>query len=315
MILPLRERLQLPWFSELKGAAEASLSYQLRKTAALLDVAECELDDQSLRPEFVPTDRLSFAVDALLNNVPILIEYYHVWVVRSRIGSVQESSGKYQQVFKDDNFEARLSDVMKSNGIGELSCEYSEGERAEYIELCRKDFKRAYHFLWVGRFHELHALNNYIKHNAAPMGYAPKLAFNSVRISVPFLSVERPFREGVGNSVLRRLFDNEVTNEVARSSIPAGYFNDIIRTRFRHFGFVGSTQLFEINGVEYTKSANAVGVTVESIVELVQDLIVQVCKSCLEADDGNQTLQAEWGRILNLATRRKPATIEALMPV
>lgn len=287
MILPVSEALRSDTHSHYKAAAEASLEYQIGKVEWYLDrVGEC-LDQQQSSPFSYSIDsRSQFYFDGLIGAMSPLTEYYHAWVVFSRIGTTRHGKVIYKPIKDDSGRNAAIDRMLKSCSVGVTSDEFESSEII--LKESREEYVRACEFLWTGRFNELYVVNNYLKHNSMLFDYAPRIDTMRGVTAVPYIYVERPFDSMINESVFKYLFDNEVGVDVVPQD--GDYFGRLIAGNVKEVIRRGGFRLCEIDGIEYLKVRNSVGLTIESIYRVARDQLDRVIDEYLSTEGGNITL-------------------------
>jgi len=218
---------------------------------------------------------------------------------------------KYSPLKKDEKLNEKIARIFKDNSIGVLSVvkEY----KGDYYEDCKQAFLQAYEFLFVGKFHEIYVLNNYLKHNMITMRYAPKAKFNDRQISIPFVYIDRPNDRLLNPSIYKYLFEHELDSDGKVTSAPNDYFVDIINATARPVCTVGGLKIYNINGIEYLKGREIVGLSMESIVDMTQELTQNIVKVFLGSSKGNETREQKLSSLISKITERTPQTLTKLI--
>ena len=295
-----------------KASCESSLEYQLRKVVHLTKEVEGGLDDQtSGRYWYVTDEKLSYRLDALIHNLSILTEYYHGWVVFSFIGTNSHEKTKYIPLKRDERLNAEIDKIFKSNSIGVLSS--PQKYRGDFYEDCKKAFMKAYDFLFIGKFYEVYVLNNYLKHNAAAMSYAPKAIVDNREISIPYIYIGKPNDRLLNSSVFKSLIDHEL-DEFGKVTISKDdYFLNIIKATARPVCSLGGYKVYNINGLDYLKGGSSVGLTVESIVEMAHELVSNIVKVFVDGSKSDSDRAPKLNRLVDEINTRPPKTLTKLI--
>ncbi|WP_312593945.1 hypothetical protein [Comamonas terrigena] len=310
MILPPNEIINDPEHSQIKENSKISLDYQIEKVLYLINEVENGLDKQAQSLYWYIKDKTTlYNVDSLIHNLSILIEYYHAWVVFSYIGTITHKKTSYSALKNDDNLNSAIEKLFKENSIGILKI--TKDENNEYYEKCKKAFLHAYKFLFVGRFHEIFALNNYLKHNRIAMGYAPKVSFNDAPLTLPYLYIEKPNDRLFNASVTKRLFEHDCKNEIINDD--NDYYIKIINNTKVFLCSLGAYNIYNINGVEYIKSSTQVGILMESIVEIAHELFKNIVTVVKESAPGATSDNQVLDQFLNELNKRPPKILSELI--
>ncbi len=290
-----------------RASYEHSLEYQLKKILHLTKKVEKGLDDQASGLFWYFKDNsFSYDLDALIHNLSILIEYYHGWVVFSHIGTISHGKTKYVPLKNDETLSVEIDKVLKFNSIGVLSS--PQKYRGDYYGDCKKAFLNAYEFLFVGRFHEVYVLNNYLKHNAVVMSYAPKAIVAGHEISIPYIYIGKPNDRLLNPSVFKSLIDYKLDDDAIDD-----YYVNIINASSRPVCMVGGYKVYNISGLDYLKGNSHVGLSLESIVEMAHELVSNIARVFIESSKSNPALGVALNRLVDEITIRSPKTLSSLI--
>ncbi len=312
MLIPISEILNNDDHYKFKASCESSLEYQLKKVLHLTKEVEKGLDDQASSPYWYVTDeKFSYNLDALIHNISILTEYYHGWVVFSYIGTIYHGKTKYQPLRRDEKLNAKIDEIFKSNSIGVLSS--PQKYRGDFYEDCKKAFLKAYDFLFVGRFYEIYVLNNYLKHNAVAMSYAPKAIVGNREISIPYVYIGKPNDCLLNPSVFKSLIDHHLDEYGKVVDAKDDYFVGIINATARPVCNVGGYKVYSINGLDYLKGGSSVGLSMESIVQMAHELVSNIAKVFIDSSKSNPGRGVALNRLVDEITTRPPKTLTKLI--
>jgi len=314
MLIPISEIQNNSDHYKFKAAYDLALEYQLEKVLYFSKEVERGLDQQANHmPWCISDKRFSYDLDALIHNLSILTEYYHSWVVFSYIGTTAHEKTKYVPLKNDQERDAKIDKIFKANSIGVLKI--SQNYRGDFYKDCKKSFIQAYEFLFVGKFYEVYVLNNYIKHNIVAMSYSPKVIFGDRQMSFPFLYIDKPFDRLLNSSVLKWLIDCnlDINGKVIGSN--DDYFVDIINTTGHSLGKIGSYNIYHINGIDYLKSDAIVGISIESIVEMAHELVLNIVEFFMNEAKGIFPSEEKLRRLVNEIKMRSPKTINKLLNI
>lgn len=312
MIIPIREIENNVDHYKFKASYEHALEYQLEKILFTIKAVEESLTQQASDPRWYISDpRFSYNLDSLINGLSTLTEYYHGWVIFSHIGTIKQSKSKYAPLQNDSELDAKIDKLFKANKIGTLK--QSTIAPAEYYRDCKRAFMQAYDFLLVGRYHEIYVLNNYLKHNLPTMGYAPKATDQGQVVSIPYIYIDRPHDKLLNQSVYKCLFDFPLDNNGKISSVQDNYYVNQLNKSCRWMCQIGSLQVYNINGIDYLKGNNSVGVSIESIVDTAHALVLDVVAIFLASDPGHITRKEKLNRLINKIKERVPQTFSTLI--
>lgn len=314
MLIPISEILSNDDHYVFKASCENALEYQLKKVLHLTKKVEKGLDDQASGPYFYVTDdKFSYDLDALIHNLSILTEYYHGWVVFSHIGTNSQGKAKYVPLKKDEKLSAEIDKIFKLNSIGVLSS--PQKYRGDFYEDCKKAFLKAYDFLFIGKFHEVYVLNNYLKHNTVVMSYAPKAMLGNREISIPYVYIGKPNDRLLNASVFKSLIDHELDECGKLPGIKDDYFVDIINATAQPVCSVGGYKVYNVNGLDYLKGGSNVGLSMESIVEVAHELVSNIARVFIDGSRTNPDREIKLNRLVDEITKRPPKTLAKLVSV
>ncbi|WP_039918754.1 hypothetical protein [Cellvibrio mixtus] len=273
MILPLQE-IQNP---ELHYSSRAdlglSLEYQLGKILFICKKIESFLYKQKRSLYFYSTDcEDDYLIDSLVNNYSSLIEYYYSWVIFSYIGTIEHKKTTYTPIKNiDSEIEKEINRIFKYHSIGVLK----KSTDSEYTDKCKKAFIKSFEFLFVGRFHEMYVLNNFLKHNRILSSYAPKFLFNGKSVCLPYVYINKHSSALLNASVFKVIFDLELNSGANVIVEPDSYYVDLFN-KGKLIATIGNQKLFRVNEVDYLVSSSYVGITVESMVDVTYDLCLKI---------------------------------------
>jgi len=304
MILPAREANHSATHVAYKAEADSSLKYQLEKLLHICKKLEYSLERQSESPKMTFSTEAMYSVDALISNFPVLIEYYYSWIVYSYIGTVSHEKKLEYKPIKATEKDDFIKDVFKKYSIGVLKLKEIDG----FTERCKVAFLKAYDFLFIGKFHEIFSLNNFLKHNRILSGYAPKVVHKGVAISVPYIYVSKHSERLVKPSILKCFFENEIGESSKIISEKDDYYVKIFNATSSKFSKIGANNIYNVNGIDYLVPKESVGISVESMLEVTYELCLKIIDILEEADtsSGTVTLVCSLKKKIN---ERKPKTL------
>lgn len=312
MIIPIAEIQHNVDHYEFKASYENALEYQLEKVVRLTKEVEKGLDEQEGSDFWYFADKkFSYSLETLVHNLSILTEYYHGWVVFSHIGTIAHGKTKYKPLRNDENLDVEIDKIFKSTSIGVLKI--AQRDEVAYYESCKRAFLQAYEFLFMGRFHELYVLNNYLKHNMIAAAYAPKAVVSGSPISIPYLYINTPNDRLLNPSVYKCLLDHEIDNDGKVIALADNYFVNIVNATIRFVCNVGGFKVYNVNGVDYLKGSTSVGLSMESIVEMAHDLVLNIVKVFLSSSKGNETRELQMSYLVGELTKRSPKTLSKIL--
>ncbi|HEX8595700.1 MAG TPA: hypothetical protein VF682_20855 [Pseudomonas sp.] len=315
MLIPVKEIWNNTEHGLFKASSSHALTYQLEKVLFLTRQVESALDEKEndLRWYFT-NNEFFYQLDGLINSLSTLAEYYHSWVIFSHIGTNTHKKTRYVPLRRDAALDREVDKLFKATGIGVLSI--AKIDPVAYYDSCRRVFLQAYDFLLVGKFYEIFVINNYLKHNTVATGYAPKAYLGDQEVSIPYLYINVPQNRLLNDSVYKALFDYEFDelkkldeNSVAKDR----YFTDIVSTTARSVCIVGGYKVYNINGIDYLKSDKSVGVSIESVLEVAQELVSNIVDVFSSSSEGHSGLQQKYDRLKNDILTRQPKTLSRLV--
>ena len=260
MILSLREKDTY----EIVYAIESSLKYQIKKTRDLCEKVELELD-KPRNTWYINSTDFEYNVDFLINSFSVLIEYYHSWVIQKRIGlSKPDIKIDYKAIEKGDY--DSVDRVLKKYRVGKT--DKSELYDFDLYEKCKSRYLSDMSFFFIGKNHEVFVLNNYIKHNRMMRGYAPQAILESEKFSFAYLYIDNNCANLLNRSLLRYL-SNHNLDEIKNSFDDKYYNNYVIESSDESYSLL-NLDIIVINGLEYVKSNDSIGLTIESLLESIK---------------------------------------------
>ncbi len=277
---------------------ETSLEYQLRKLIYFRDQFVTMLNRP--RNTHYVEDDCRYYHDIIINNSATLAEYYLPYVIYSIIGTILPKplaprfDGFRKNIDKNGYDEAKL-DVFKRYEIGVLS-KSSEGYKEEYLQRCHNTFDSSMKFLIDGSYDIIFLLNNYIKHNSMNFDYAPLLRTSSGEVkNYLFLRFTADQQFMLGESILKKLisynYDNIIANDRGKLILDGAEFTKI--------GMLGHIALLENNNILYTKGNSSAGVTSESLLNLINKLMISILENIiLNVKDYEITKFGEYNKLL-----------------
>lgn len=311
MIIPIPEILHNENHYQFKASYENALEYQLKKVVFLTQQVEAGLDNQEKDSRFYVADQtFVYTLDTLINNLSTLTEYYYAWILFSHIGTITHEKARYSPIQRGSQVDAAIDKIFAKHDIGRL--ERSSIASDDYREQCRRAFLSAYDFLFVGKFHELFTLNNYLKHNMISSHYAPKAILGDRQISVPYVYIRKPDDLLLNTSVLKLLFSIELNEDGKTQHDTENYFIEIINRTSRQLGQLGGLKVFNINGIDYLQGEAMVGMSIESMVELSHDLLRNIMRVFSASSQGNMTREQLLGHLSEQICLRAPRTLNQL---
>ena len=260
MILSLREKDTY----EIVYAIESSLKYQIKKTRDLCEKVELELD-KPRNTWYINSTDFEYNVDFLINSFSVLIEYYHSWVIQKRIGlSKPDIKIDYKAIEKGDY--DSVDRVLKKYRVGKT--DKSELYDFDLYEKCKMRYLSDMSFFFIGKNHEVFVLNNYIKHNRMMRGYAPRAILENEKFSFAYLYIDNNCANLLNRSLLRYL-SNHNLDEIKNSFDDKYYNNYVIESSDESYSLL-NLDIIVINGLEYVKSNDSIGLTIESLLESIK---------------------------------------------
>ncbi|TDQ36704.1 hypothetical protein DFQ45_11185 [Thiopseudomonas denitrificans] len=309
MLLPIKEISNCEAHHQFVASYNSSLMYQLQKVLYLTKEVETYLDIQSNSSRwYIDDPRLSYSLDNLINNLSVLTEYYHGWIIFCHIGTTVHKKVKYTLVKNDSELDTYIEEIFKRHSIGILQNKENTGA---YYKKCKAEFMRAYEYLLTGKAHEVYVINNFLKHNAITMKYAPKIFIDDNLISAPYIHINKPEDLLLNNSIFKSLFDHDLENNDT-SSNTKNYYTELINSSVKHICNIGGIKIYNINGLDYFISDSTVGLSIESILQVSHELtcsIVKFVSNSLDYTSKNNQIT----NIIESITARKPKTINSLL--
>jgi hypothetical protein len=307
MILPPKEANQSHTQVQFKGDADISLKYQLEKILHICKNVEGFLDKQAISEKWTVDVESIYAVESLISNYSILIEYYYSWIVYSYIGTITHARKIEYKLWAAEEKEKFVEDAFKKYEIGKSKLQKID----DFKEKCKDALLKAYDFLFLGKYHEIYVLNNFIKHNRIFGGYAPKVLCGENLISVPYVYIAKHNEVMVNSSVLKCFFGGQSSSNSKTKDANKKYFTGIFKSTKKKLGEFGANSIFHVNGIDYIVSENNVGISVESILDITYELCLKITEFMAEAskEQGSKILQ----RLIRQVKERKPKTLNRLI--
>ncbi|RBQ29303.1 hypothetical protein [Aliarcobacter vitoriensis] len=264
MILSLIERHDIENTYEKVCDVELSLVYQIKKIQDLCKKVESELD-KPRETWYIGLTDFEHNVDFLINSFSVLIEYYHSWVIQQRIGlSKPDIKIDYKPIKKGDY--DLVDKVLKKYGVGKT--DRPELYDFDLYEKCKFRYLSDMSFFFIGKNHEIFVLNNYIKHNHMLKDYAPRVILENENFSFAYLYIHDYCANLLNNSLLRHLL-NHTLDEIKDSFHDEYYKNYVIESNNESYRLL-NLDIIVINGLEYIKSSDFVGLSIESLLESIK---------------------------------------------
>jgi hypothetical protein len=263
VILSYHERNKIENFYAIGADVHLSLQYQLKKMKNLCEKVEIEID-KPRDTYYIASNEFEYNVDFLINGFSTLIEYYHTWVIQKSIGLANPNVKiSYKAIKKDDD--KSIDNVLKKYGVGKT--EQPELYKFDFYEKCKSKYLSAMNFLFVGKCHEIFVLNNYIKHNHMMRGYAPLTILDGKGFSFPYLFIDNMRGNLLNRSLLRYLLNHPLAEVV--DNIDDEYYKNYLSDNSSANYTMGGMEIIVVNGLEYVKSSNSIGLSIESILETI----------------------------------------------
>ncbi|WP_460418837.1 hypothetical protein [Pseudomonas sp. microsymbiont 2] len=313
MKIPISEILDNDNHYHFKSNCELSLEHQLRKVLHYLEAVGKRLDEEQNSPYMYVRDPVFiYDIDALVHGSCVLMEYYYGWILYSHIGTTKHKKAIYKPRERDDEVDEFISNIFDTHTIGTLKDKSKDSE--SYYQICKAAFLKAYDLLFIGKYHELYTLNNYQKHNAKLDNYKLPFVHRGTLYSTPYLFLHRPLHRLLNPSVLRCLFEHPLDATGKISSSLDDYYVRLVNTSSRKLPAQPPVQAYCINGVEYVINTDQVGITVESVVAIVQELFNNVSTAFIESSPGEVTRIECLSALAEKALARPAKTLGRLFP-
>ncbi|PLY35757.1 hypothetical protein F164LOC_18825 [Pectobacterium carotovorum] len=267
-----------------KTLYEISLEYQLSKLIYFRDRFVTMLNRP--RNTHYVEDDCRYYHDIIINNAATLAEYYLPYVIYSIIGTILPKPlaprfDGFRKNIDRSGYDVAKLEIFKRYKIGILSknreC-YREGYKEEYLSNCHNTFDNSMKFLIDGSYDIIFALNNYIKHNSMNFDYAPLLRTSSGEVkNYLFLRFTADQQFMLGESILKNLISysyNDIINNDNQKFILNG-------AEFTRIGNLGHIILLKNNNILYTKGNSSAGVTSESLLALINELMIRILENMI----------------------------------
>lgn len=271
---------------------EISLEYQLSKLIFFRDQFVSILN-RPRNTNYVEDD-CRYYHDIIINNAATLAEYYLPYVIYSIIGTILPEplaprfDGFRKNIDRTSYDEAKL-EIFKRYKIGIL-LKSREDYKEEYRERCHNTFDSSMKFLIDGSYDIIYILNNYIKHNSMNFDYAPLSRTSSGKLkSNLFLRFTADQQFMLGDSILKNLisysYDNIIDNDSKKLILDGAEL-----TRIGNLGYI---ILLENNNILYTKGNSSAGVTSESLLNLINKLMIKILENMILNVKNNELAKFE----------------------
>ncbi|HDO1325404.1 TPA: hypothetical protein P2R04_002385 [Aeromonas veronii] len=307
MILHPKEILDNNNHYQFKAEANASLEYQLEKLIFICEKMGNLLDAQEKSHFNYFTDKeCQYAIDSIIHNYSILIEYYYSWVIYSHIGTIKHKKLTYKPIKNiDDEINSRIDAVFEEHCVGVLEKSIDNG----YYAQCKDAFIDAFSFLFIGKFHEVYVLNNFSKHNRILSTYAPKVQLNNGVMSVPFVHITKPTDSLLGNSILKCFFEYEITDSEKIEKDNENYFVKLFNSNSKYVCDIGNIMVYDVNGIEYVTSSDFSGILVESILDVTIELCSTIIDKVVKYEPESISRNKNLNNLKSKASSRIPKTM------
>jgi hypothetical protein len=156
--------------------------------------------------------------------------------------------------------------VLKKYRVGKT--DKSELYDFDLYEKCKSRYLSDMSFFFIGKNHEVFVLNNYIKHNRMMRGYAPQAILENEKFSFAYLYIDNNCANLLNRSLLRYL-SNHNLDEIKNSFDDKYYNNYVIESSDESYSLL-NLDIIVINGLEYVKSNDSIGLTIESLLESIK---------------------------------------------
>lgn len=307
MILSLIERALIKNTYDIVCNIELSLTYQIKKIRDLCVKIEFELD----KPRdtwYINSTDFEHNVDFLINSFSVLIEYYHSWVIQQRIGLSKPDIKINYEAIEKGNYDS-VHKVLKKYGIGKT--DRPELYDFDLYEKCKSRYLSDMSFFFIGKNHEVFVLNNYIKHNNMMRGYAPRIKVEDEKFSFAYVYIDDIHTKLLNRSLLKHL-SNHNLDEIKDSFHDEYYKNYVIENNYNLYPIKGS-DIIVINGLEYVKSSNSIGLTIESLLESIKLASIDILNVMIDEGITDGTDIDNFSTLINNFKAREAKTIYNLL--
>ncbi len=307
MILSLIERNRY----EIVLAIESSLKYQIQKIRDLCKKVEFELDEPR-KSWYINSTDFEHNVDFLINSFSVLIEYYHSWVIQQRIGlSEADIKIEYKAIEKNNN--NLVDKVLKEYKVGKT--DRPELYDFDLYEKCKMRYLSDMSFFFIGKNHEVFVLNNYIKHNSMMRGYAPRIKVEDEEFSFAYVYIDNIHTKLLNRSLLKYLSSHNL-NDI-KDSLNDEYYQNYVTENNCSLHKINGLDIIVINGLEYVKSSNSIGLTIESLLESIKLASIDILNVMIDELDCNAIIGStdmnNFSTLKNDFKTRTPNTIGNLL--
>jgi hypothetical protein len=284
MILNRKERLSIKNTYEIVTTVDLSLQYQLSKVKSIVEEIEIELD-KSRDKYYIESTRFEYNIDFVINSFSVLIEYYHTWVIQKLIGLTNPNVRlSYKAIRKGD--EKTINEILRRYSVGETS--RHELYEFNFYEKSKSKYISAMRFLFVGKYHEIFVLNNYIKHNHMMRGYAPLSILEKNKFSFPYIYIDCNQNNFLNKSLLRCVMNDPSRDFI--NNIDDEYYKGYVNENYPpHYYTLGGVDIVEVNGLEYVISRNSVGLSIESVLETINQASIEILDIMINDLIGDET--------------------------
>jgi hypothetical protein len=270
MILSPTERLNIKNTYDIVCNVNSSLKYQIQKIRDICERVELELD-KSRDTWYIESADFGYNVDFIINSFSVLIEYYHTWVIQQRIGLIEPNVKISYKAMERGDDEA-VNDVLRKYKVGKT--ERDDLYKFNFYEKCKSEYLSAMDFFLMGKNHEIFVLNNYMKHNHMMRNHAPLSTLGNDRFSFPYLYIDNNRGRLLNRSLLRYLLNH--TLDELKESVDDKYYKKYVLENNVDLYSMGGLNIIVINGLEYVKSENIIGLSIESILESIKLTCVSI---------------------------------------
>ncbi|WP_418181366.1 hypothetical protein ACNSOL_11745 (plasmid) [Aliarcobacter lanthieri] len=277
MILSSKERLLIENMDDIVYKAEASLNYQIRKILDLCKKVKFELD-KPRKTNYMNSTDFEYNVDFLINSFSVLIEYYHSWVIQQRIGLFNPD---IKIDYKASNYDF-VDDVLKGYNVGKT--DRPELYDFDLYEKCKSRYLSDMSFFFKGKNHEIFVLNNYIKHNNMMRGYAPRVRLENIEFSFAYIYIDKNSSKLLNHSLLKYLLNNNIDDikDIYNLAYDEYYKNYVKESNKEFYPTNAFLDIIIVNGLEYVKYSNCIGLSIESILESIKLASIDILNVMLD---------------------------------
>jgi hypothetical protein len=210
-----------------------------------------------------------------MESIMSTIKEQKIAKIKSKIKALLEKTVDNGATEADIKIEYKAIEKNNNNLVDKVLKEYKVGktDRPELYdfdlyEKCKMRYLSDMSFFFIGKNHEVFVLNNYIKHNSMMKGYAPRIKVENEEFSFAYVYIDNIHTKLLNRSLLKYLSSHNL-NDI-KDSLNDEYYKNYVTENNCSLHKINGLDIIVINGLEYVKSSNSIGLTIESLLESIK---------------------------------------------